>query len=269
MDASWYVLGEMVAHTGGFRNADIGWKPRPWDESVTRICAARKEARWEPGKKAGYHVDASWYMLGEMVARVNDRPFRELLRERVMEPLGMDHSWVGMPEEAIARLGDRISGVFDTSASPAEEMTLYGKERILRLCRPGGNGRGPAHELARFYQALLDGGEGIIHPATIATFTGRQREGMFDHSFQHDLDWGLGFIVDNKRYGADTAPYSFGHHASDSAYGHGGNRSSMAMADPDNGLVIVVLFNGLASEAVHQPRMRTVLDAIYEEAGLA
>ena len=92
---------------------------------------------------------------------------------------------------------------------------------------------------------------------------------MFDHTFQHVLDWGLGFIPNSARYGVDTVPYGYGHHASERAFGHSGFRSSVAFADPEYGLAVALVWNGTPDNDRHERRVRAALDAVYEDLGLA
>ena len=99
--------------------------------------------------------------------------------------------------------------------------------------------------------------------------TSRQREGMFDNTFKRVIDWGLGLIIDSKRYGIENVPYGYGRYASDNTFGHGGSQSSVGFADPDRQLAVGCYFNGMPGEAAHQKRLRAVLDALYEDLGLA
>ena len=96
----------------------------------------------------------------------------------------------------------------------------------------------------------------------------RFRFGMFDETFRHVMDWGLGFIVDSKRYGPETVPYGFGPHASSRTFGHGGAESSIGFADPEAGLVVAWVANGMPGEARHNRRNRAINAAIYEDLGL-
>ena len=63
-------------------------------------------------------------------------------------------------------------------------------------------------------------------------------------------------------------PYSFGERASRRAFGHSGVQSSCAFADPEHGLVIAWLCNGMPGEGKHQPRQRAINDAIYADVGI-
>jgi CubicO group peptidase (beta-lactamase class C family) len=98
--------------------------------------------------------------------------------------------------------------------------------------------------------------------------TARHRVGMFNQTFKHVMDWGLGFIVNSNQYGADTVPYGYGPHASWRTFGHSGYQSSVAFADPKNELAVAIVFNGTPGEAAHDRRVRGVLRGLYEDLGL-
>jgi CubicO group peptidase (beta-lactamase class C family) len=82
------------------------------------------------------------------------------------------------------------------------------------------------------------------------------------------MDWGLGTIVNSNRYGVQTVPYGYGPLSSDRAFGHSGSQSSAAFADPDYGLVVAAMLNGMPGEPAHHRRMRAFLEALYRDLGL-
>jgi CubicO group peptidase (beta-lactamase class C family) len=96
-----------------------------------------------------------------------------------------------------------------------------------------------------------------------------QRVGLADQTFGHQLDWGLGFIVNSNRYGAETVPYGFGASASDASFGHGGSQSSMGFADPAHRLVVAWVVNGRPGEPRHHSRNKTINEAVYRDLGIA
>jgi CubicO group peptidase (beta-lactamase class C family) len=129
------------------------------------------------------------------------------------------------------------------------------------------------HDLARFYATLLTDKEAregrLLHPDTIQQMTTRQRAGGFDLTFQHVIDWGWGVIINSNCHGRSTVPYGFGLHASDAAFGHGGMQSACGFADPEHGLAVAWVCNGMPGEKFHQLRAREINTAIYEDLGLA
>ncbi len=278
------TLRHLLTHTAGIRLLDVGWPGATWDAIIARIAAMRPEPRWVPGRKAGYHHASSWFLLGEVVRRLDGRPFARYVREEIFAPLGMLDCWIGMPVETYreAREQDRICPIYDTGGAPGRPPTPQGwdSEAWCTGTHPGGNGYGPMAQLGRFYEMLLARGQApdrlpgaaarrILSPQAVEAMTARHRAGMLDHTFRHVIDWGLGFIVDSRQYGTATVPYGYGNHASPRTFGHSGYRSSTAFADPEQGLAVALAFNGTPSDEAHERRIRAVLDALYEDLGLA
>ncbi|HVG07716.1 MAG TPA: serine hydrolase domain-containing protein, partial [Thermoanaerobaculia bacterium] len=156
----------------------------------------------------------------------------------------------------------RIGAMWNTEKS---EPHGWDSEERCTTIHPGGNGYGPMRELGRFYEMLLARGGQILSPQSVEALTARHRVGMMDSTFKHMMDWGLGFIPNSAMYGVETVPYAYGHHASRRAFGHSGYRSSVAFADPERGLAVALVFNGTPSDDNHERRIRTVLDALYED----
>jgi CubicO group peptidase (beta-lactamase class C family) len=267
------TIRHILTHAGGFRGAASNWDGESWEQSVAAVCAARLEPGWIPGKKAGYHVAESWYMLGEIVRRLDGRPFNRYVREEIFLPLEMQDSWVGMPPERYRAYGQRIGIMHSTESPGIAKAFTKENEAGLASCRPARNGHGPIRELGFFYEAILGkgarNGRRILSAQTVEALTARHRCGMFDETFKHVMDWGLGFIVDNNIYGVDTVPYPFGRYCSPRTVGHGGYQSSVGFADPERGLAVAIVFDGCCGEAKHGARIRAVSAALYEDLGLA
>jgi CubicO group peptidase (beta-lactamase class C family) len=139
---------------------------------------------------------------------------------------------------------------------------------------PGSGARGPARELGIFYEMILRGGRSpsgrqIILARSVEELTSRQRVGMYDHTFKHIVDWGLGFIINSAQYGVDTVPYGYGRYASPRTFGHGGRQCCIGFADLEHALAAALFFANAPGEEAHQRRMREVLNRLYESLGLA
>lgn len=266
------TLRHLLTHTAGFRDADKLAENLPWDEMIARICATPLEADWIPGAKAGYQIMSSWFILGELIRRVDGREAGRFVREEIFEPLGMRDSWMGIPADQIAAYGERMAMMYYSGRTEFRVHPFWNAEEDFAACRPGSGVRGPIRELGKFYEALLaslDAPHGLLKPETLRDLISRHREGLFDHTFQHTLDIGLGFIVNSNRYGVETVPYGYGRHASEVTFGHSGSQSSCAFADPEHELVVAWHCNGQPGEPRHQKRAREINSAIYEELGLA
>ena len=263
------TIRHLLTHTGGFRAGDQVRSTAPdpgdwWAETVAGICAVEPEPGWVPGRRAGYHLTCGMTMLGEIVRRVDGRPFERFVREEVFEPLGMDDCWVGMPADRVAGYADRIGTMHDTSegqAVPREELDV---PAALVRCSPGGGGRGPMRQLARLYEMLrrhgeLDGAR-VLTPQTVEAMTARHRVGLFDQTFNVVTDWGLGVNIDSGGMGPHCSPRS---------YGHGGAQSSLAFCDPEHDLVAAIQTNGMPGNERHYLRFRELTRALYVDLGLA
>lgn len=270
------TIHHLLTHTAGLRSADFRFPDDPWQSIIDAICAVPLEDGWEPGKTAGYHAMTSWFILGELIQRATGEHLPALLRERLLLPLGMDDCFVGMPPENFARYKDaqrigtlpRLAGGEDApDLDPGESHT----RAWLTACSPGSNGIGPMRQLVRFYQMLLSAGEldgeRVLQPDTVEQMTHRHRDGRFDLTFHHRMDWGLGLLLDKPDRG--RMPYGHGRHASAQAFGHGGVQSSAAFADPAHGLAVAAVYAGMPGEQLHQRRIDALLTALYEALGLS
>jgi CubicO group peptidase (beta-lactamase class C family) len=268
------TIRHLLTHTAGFRDADKLPSDLGWEETIARICATPAEADWPPGKRAGYQYFSSWFVLGEMVRRLDGRAFGDYIREEILLPLGMSDSWMGIPPKQFQNYGERLGWMHLVTATGLKPRVSWNNEAVAASCRPGSNARGPMRELGQLYEALLGfraraDGSPLLSVETDQLFTARHRVGLFDETFQHTLDWGLGFLLDSNRYGADTVPYGYGSHSSEETFGHGGSQSSSAFADPKHGLVVAWICNGMPGEKLHQVRARDLNTALYEDLGLA
>jgi CubicO group peptidase (beta-lactamase class C family) len=264
------TIRHCLTHTGGFRGADGAQQGLVWRdsraESLARIYEAPLEKDWVPGQRAGYHLTSGMSVLGEVVARCSGVPFDQYVRDEIFEPLGMHDCWVGMPSDRYAQYGDRIGIMHDTSRHDAPPRPVEGLDspEVTAKPVPGGNGRGPMHELARLYEMFrgrgMLGGVRVLSPQTVEAMRARHRVAMYDETFGITLDWGLGLIIDH---------YGVGKYSSRRTFGHGGAQSSVAFCDPEHDLVVAYVCNGMPGAERHHERLDEVSSAIYLDLGLA
>src|SRR5690606_13932905 len=121
---------------------------------------------------------------GEMVRRVDGRMIDAYVRQEIFEPLGMSDCWLAMEPQQQAAYGDRIGWMYRTSGSQIDPNPASASAEELARIRPGASGRGPARQLSRFFQMLLNGGElegrRILSPESVQAMTARHRVGMVD-----------------------------------------------------------------------------------------
>lgn len=264
------TLRHLLTHTARLAAA-VG--DDSWPGLLDTACASPLAEGWEPGRRAAYSPQLAYSVLGEVVQRLDGRPLDAYVSEEVFEPLGMADSWLALPPERYEAYGDRVGVMYDTKRDGPGPVPSLARASGFERTRPSSSGVGPAADLVRLLVALLHKGEldgvRVLSPQGADTMCARHRSGLEDETFGEHVDWGLGVIVNSWHYRRRPAPYGFGDHASPRAFGHGGNQSSVAFADPDAGLAAAVIFNGMAGEARHHRRTQRVVNAIYEDLGLA
>ncbi len=269
------TIRHVLTHTGGFRFLRPPVDPwrLEWDELVAAIGASPLEDGWVPGERAGYHAVTGFHVLGEVVQRITGRRFADHVSEELFEPLDMADSWMALSEHRYSTYGDRMAVMYDTRPGH-DPVPVRGLDswRGFRRASPSGGGVGPMADLVKVFEMLLAGGERegqrVLRPETVASMTSRQRVGRLDETFGMVIDWGLGLMVNSWSYRSAPARYGYGDHASPSTYGHGGQQSSLAFADPRAGLAVALAHNGRPGEPANHRRTQPVITALYEELGL-
>ena len=261
-------IRHLLTHTSGIKHSDI--EADTWDGFISRICEGTPNENWNPGQKAGYSVALGWFVLAEIVRRIDGRHYDQYAREEIFLPLGMQDSWVSMSPERYESYGERMDRIYNTQDGDPKPIPWDLPDKGVYY--PGGSARGPIRELGYFYEMLLFHGKRdrvrILSPQAVEALTARHRTGMFDNTFRQVMDWGLGFILDSKIHHEGAYSYDFGKHSSPRTFGHGGYQSSTGFADPEHALVVAWAFNGLPGERKHRQRNHAINSAIYSDLGL-
>lgn len=244
------TIAHLLSHRGGFpdsgkRMNTLGQFVRDWDEALAAVCDM--EAQWEPGKDRGYHPSSSWFIVGELIQRLRDRPLWETLREKVLDPVGIatDGFSLGNPE-VLNQPAMRVSARKERGAPTNADW--WNDPETHRAVIPGGNGVSRANQVVRFYRAMLNAGEGsdgrLLSPEMVRIATFPHAVGIIDRTFLVDVPWGLGFRLKH----AISTMDDFGQTATPGTFGHGGHfLVNTAWGDPQKDLAVCILSNGLTA----------------------
>ena len=265
------LVRHLMNHTSGLADDSLADGGTNRSEVIARLSESVMIENWVPGQRAAYLPTSGWHLLGEIVGRVSGSRFESFVQQFILAPLGMNATYPNVDPGTASALGDRLAAMHNTRRTPMAPDPAYSPERLGRFVRPGSSFHGPAHDIAKFYAMLLnDGvssrGERIISSHTLAELTTRAPEGLLDETFGAKMDRGLGFFIDSQRHGP-AVPYGYGTAASPHTFGHGGKESSTGFADPEKGLAVSLVFNGMPGEPKHDRRLKRVLAATYETAG--
>ena len=261
---------QLFTHTAGFPHAP--YPPAEWQDRERRLERfSRWRLNWEPGSRFEYHPTSSMWVIVELIEQRSGVPYREFVRQRIAEPLGLDDLWVGLPRAHHARLADILHvgqeltpeeleqlGVPPAPETEVTEQALqaFNQPALREAGVPGGGGVATAADLALFYQALLgarrpEGGEPIWAPAMVEDACRVRNPELTEPLLGKRVNRGLGIIVAGD---ADRNFRGFGHTGSERMFGHGGAGGQVAWCDPESGISLAYLTNGMDRHAIRQAR---------------
>ena len=268
---------QLFLHTSGFPNA-----PYPQPEWGSREKRLERFGRWrlefEPGSRFWYHPTSSMWVIGELIERRSGMDYREFVRTRLAEPLGLPDLRVGLPRELHGRLADlehrgsepsrdelRAAGwpeLIPETEVTEEAIQGFNQPSVREAGVPGGGGVMTAGDLALFYQALLSGcapdGTRIWSDETLREARRVRTGDLTDPVFRERAHRGLGVAIagDEKR-----VYRGFGHTGSAALFGHGGAGGQIGWADPETGLSFAFCTSVFDRHAIRQARRGIALSS--------
>ena len=250
------TLFEVATHQAGYPSADV--TRETWtDHALMRrqVCDFRPE--WPAGSRLHYHPRAAHLTLAMVIEAVTGRDYREVIRERVIAPLGVgDELYVGVPPDAQRRCADTLGPAGEPPRDNSAEMRAAGL--------PSGGGFGTARAMAAFYQMLLHGGKlgavRLFSPRLVQfvtrDWTGDRPDGAMTGIPMHR---GLGPHL----RGNSSRIRGLGLMAHPNTFGHGGAGTSYSWADPDSGVSFSYLTNFVQPDPWHSARLDRISNLVH------
>lgn len=269
------TIGHLLTHTSGIVSIPLVPPDQlgSLEAAIAAICASPLESA--PGARVVYSILAGHAVLAECVRRAEGgkRPFRQIVHEELLEPLGMRDTSLGARPDLRARMApvvvrDRSPGLLD--ADFLEGMNaLLGPESEI----PAGGYLTTARDMHRFAEMLRGGGalEGarVLSPATVRALqqnrTGTQSNSIWDYALavRGWQPWpaflGLGFFL----RGEGTFPTPFGQLSSPRTFGGFGAGSTAFWIDPERDLTYAFLSTGLLEESRSLERHQRLADLVH------
>ena len=224
------TLRHLLSHTAGLP-AGTDFAPAARYEGY---ALRDTEAAWEPGSR--YHYSNTGYkLLGWLLEDVTGQDYGSIIRQRVLEPLGMQSSepvishrtWHGMATGYVDLHDDRPRRLNDTLIPAHWSEYAVGD----------GSQVSTAGDMARYARLWLNGGRGdagpLISQALYRQMTTPVIEMPGRWGDQHEYGYGFGLII----HRADGHDF----------IGHGGGTvgfRSIMITDQTDGLGVVILCNG-------------------------
>lgn len=188
-----------------------------------------------PGKVAAYHGLTYGWPLGEIVRRIDGRPFPRYVQEEICAPLGIKSLFFGVPAEHATRKARLSHDLAETPeyAHPADNPTALANDPLIQTaCIPAANMMANARSIARFYASLVGtgvNGTRLLSPRRVTNMTMVQRWAMDQTLVGRDMGFGLGYIL-----GGSVPTMS----SRQSCFGHDGYGGAIGFADPEHNLAV-------------------------------
>jgi len=249
------TLYHLLSHQAGFPDANV--PPEAWEDHVLmRQCVCDFTLEWQPGAKVVYHSAASHWTQAVLIDAVTGQDYRAFIRDHILQPLGLDGLWVGVPDALHARL----AGAYQrTDSGEHEVLADRNTPAFYRAGVPGGGGYATATDLVTFYQMLLHLGElngtRILGPRTVQYVTRNHTGDRIDERFGMPMHRGLGVHV----RGTTATIRGLGSTAAPNTFGHGGVGTSYSWADPGTGVSFSYLTNSQMAEPYHGRRLDEIM----------
>jgi CubicO group peptidase (beta-lactamase class C family) len=236
------TLRHLMTHTSGliYESPDMEnvlIRKTPYDEIVDE--AYHHPLLFAPGSQLSY-ADYNFAIAGRMASQVTGKSFAELVDQMVLQPAGLNDTFMPPPESEY----DRLAKV-DGPLAAGTDGAMYNSPYALNLAHPAFGTVATASDLMRFGLLFAPSGTTRIHSAAgIRAMTTDQTNGYVaggPGSFSDGVPrpWGIGFMIKGQ------APMG-GDLLSPQSFGHGGATGCTLWIDPVEDVVIAYVSNSHA-----------------------
>ena len=254
------TLAQVLSHRGGFPSQSASFEC--WsDHTELRRQVSDFTLEWTPGSRLQYHPKAAHATCAVVIEAVTGMDYRDFLRRRVIEPLGLAQDiFVGLPDAEHARAATMHEPIAGGGQKPlGEENTAA----YRRAGVPSSGGFATARGMAALYQMMVGKGRlqgtRLLSPRLIEFVTRNHTEEMYDHGMSMPMHRGLGVHV----RGTTETIRGLGSIASPRTFGHGGVGASYCWGDPDSGVSFAYLTNSRIPEPWHTRRLDIVANLVH------
>lgn len=230
-----------------------------WNLAIRAIEQASPDRA--AGSQPAYQFLVFGFILGELIQRVTGQPLQTVMQTEIFDPLGLEHSSLGMedadwPRHVPVHCHHR-GGVFAEAG--------INRRGTRRAVVPAAGISSTATNVARFYDALIGGGtaDGVRLLGPDALREARRRttaDGEMDQYCGSPVPWSHGFQLGGRRDEAHPSP--LGQLSTRRTFGHNGSNCCIAWADPDHDLAVAYLTNTRIHRDFDVPHQGAVADLL-------
>ena len=241
-----------------------------------------EEPFWIPGRKTGYHMMTTGWLIGELIKRVTGKSLGEFFNDEVSKPYNLEY-WIGLPDSEV----DRVAKVTPFKSSPSDKPSQFAEAfrskpnsmQRLSLTNTGGydynsvdtykaeiggvGGITNARSLAGMLTPLAQNNEKLLSKKTVKRLSqsyslpGKDSMLMLPTRFSE----GLMIHMDNRdNFEGEGGSFIIG----SNAFGHVGfGGSSATFADPEYKISFGYMVNKLGGEYLISDRCQNLINACY------
>jgi D-alanyl-D-alanine carboxypeptidase len=140
----------LLTHSSGLPDASAIFQSDP---------AARHVQGFAPGAHFHY-CNLGFAILGQMVEKLDGRPWYQCLQARILTPLSMTQTAAVITIESSARSATGYQPFFDDQVFPRQGRLVPRPPEVF--ANPAGSIASPAGDMAIYLRTLLNGGRGIV-----------------------------------------------------------------------------------------------------------
>lgn len=254
------TVAQVLSHRAGYPSQGV--TPAAWtDHAELRRQVCEFTLEWAPGTRLAYHTRAAHWTAAALIEAVSGADYREFLRRRILEPLGIARDvYVGLPDAEHPRAATIYEPAEDgTQRALAEENTAAARRAGI----PSSGGYATARGMAALYQMMVNGGRlgGVrLFSRRLIEFVTRNHTGdMFDEYMGMPMHRGLGVHV----RGTTETIRGLGSIASPRTFGHGGVGTSYCWGDPDSGVSFAYITNSRVPDPWHTRRLDLIANLAH------
>jgi CubicO group peptidase (beta-lactamase class C family) len=198
-----------------------------------------------------------------VIEAVTGQDFRQVVREQVLAPLGLDGEiFLGLPESELPRMSYLYEP--DPKQSGRLVMRFESTSRSWQEAGvPGAGAYGTARGMVALYQMMLHGGRlgdvQLVSPRTIAYAIRNHTGDRVDEFMGMPMHRGLGPHL----RGTSPGIRGLGSLAHPLTFGHGGVGTSYCWGDPASGLSFAYITNARVPDPWHSLRMDQVCNLVH------
>ncbi len=235
---------------------------------------SRIPLEFSPGEAWNYSLSTD--VIGYLIGKISGKPFEQFLKERILNPLGMNDTDFFVPADKAHRLAACYSADGKDGMTLQDDPTTSSFLSPPALVSGGGGLCSTAADYLTFCRALLNGGEvggvRLIGPKTLKLMTSNHLPGgrdltemsrsLFSEATNAGVGFGLGFSVT-----MDPAKTLISGSAGE--YAWGGAASTAFWIDPAEDLITIFMTQVLPSSCYPVRReLRTMVYAAITDSNL-